>query len=209
MALERIVEFDPAYDHRQPDPKQNFGIHGVQVRFVLKGERGAVQFLLYTSWQLPHVAAEYRAEFMAHPDRVPVLLFEPMPADLGYHSPVPMYEGHEPMGSSITKWVDPPEDNPEDFKKVPQSEPTGTFTPCPYLNALPCYYDGSTLNARPVFEALLMDGDAGVWRNLENYYRQVFEEQAEEVLRLHHNAFSRPDPTASEQELRELWVRVH
>jgi hypothetical protein len=56
--LERITEFAPAFDKRDPDPKKNYGIHGVDLRMVLKGEEGAVQFVLFTGWMLPHVAKE-------------------------------------------------------------------------------------------------------------------------------------------------------
>lgn len=34
--------------------------------------------------------------------------------------------------------------------------------------------DGSTLNAEPVFEILLKEGSAGVWRELREYYDRTF-----------------------------------
>lgn len=43
----RLVEWTPAYD-KQP----KYGIHGMELRFVLKGPEGATQFLLYTNWLL-------------------------------------------------------------------------------------------------------------------------------------------------------------
>ena len=50
------ITIAPAYDKRNIDPKKNYGgIHGCEMRFVLKGECGAVQFVLYTNWQLPHL----------------------------------------------------------------------------------------------------------------------------------------------------------
>ncbi len=174
--LERIIEFEPAYDRRETDPKEDGGIHGVQLRFVLKGPLGAVQFLLMTQWQLPHVQQEFRQRCHSG-EQMPLVLFEPMPADLGYHSPRPMYEDHRPMGSQTYKWVEPPKDSPLGNVKVPEAEDTGTLTPCPYLDGKACYYDGSSLNSRPVFEALLVEGHEGVWRNLERYYRHTFEER--------------------------------
>src|SRR5215467_3220628 len=98
MQLERIVTFEPAYDKRHPDPKKNYGIHGVTLRMVLKGPEGAVQFVLYTNWQLPHVTKEWEDR----PDS-PQTLWKPLPADLGYHSPKPMYEGQRPMGATNVK----------------------------------------------------------------------------------------------------------
>jgi len=39
LLIERIVEFDPAYDERN-NPKGNYGIHGVNLRMILKGSKG-------------------------------------------------------------------------------------------------------------------------------------------------------------------------
>jgi len=140
--VKRIVEFSPAFDKRHPDPKKNYGIHGVELRMILKGKLGAVQFVLYTNWQLPHVTKESRKELS--PDKY--CLFEPLPADLGYHSPKPIYEGQSAQSSS-----------------------------CEYLDGKPCYYDGSGLNAHRVYEILLEKGSDGVWAELESYYKETFE----------------------------------
>lgn len=141
--MEKITQFAPAFDKRNPEPSKNYGIHGVDMRMVLKGEFGAVQFVLYTNWQLPHVQEEFRAKMQ--PDKY--CLFEPLPADLGYHSHKPMYEGQEPL----------------------QKE-------CEYLNGKPCYYDGSGLNAQRIYTTLLEKGSDGVWKELEDYYTKLFGE---------------------------------
>lgn len=167
MSLKRILEFTPAFDRRDPDPSKCYGIHGVQMRFVVKGPLGAVQFLLYTNWQLPHVRQECEKRGCGS-----YCLNKPMAADLGYHSPAPRYEGQEPIGSTKVKWVDGKIG--ERGLKVPESEPTGTFTPCPYLDGKPCYYDGSGLNAERIFDVLTAEGDVGVWRELEAYYHETF-----------------------------------
>lgn len=88
MILEKIVEFSPAYDKRHPEPSKNYGIGGVQIRFVLKGKEGAVQLLLGTSWYLPHVAEWLREKG----SRFEKLYEPPKGWDLGYHSPKPIYE---------------------------------------------------------------------------------------------------------------------
>jgi len=89
----KTVQFSAAYDKRDPDPKKNYGIHGVTIRFVYKGEKGATQFVLYTNWHLPHVTEEHRKDMTPSKH----FLFEPLPADLGYHSPFPQYEGQPQM----------------------------------------------------------------------------------------------------------------
>lgn len=141
---QRIVEFNPAFDRRDPDPSKNYGIHGVTIRFLLKGDNGVVQFVLHTNWHLPHVTKETLAKCKRDPSLFDVLLM-PMPSDLGYHSPVPMYDGQTMMIES-----------------------------CPVLDGKPCYYDGSSLNAEPIYEVLLREGHNGVWQELEKYYNRIF-----------------------------------
>jgi uncharacterized protein (TIGR02996 family) len=82
----RRVEFSPAFDKRNSDATKDYGIHGVDLRMVLVGPRGAVQFLLYTGWMIPPVREELQEQIygMRNP--------YPMPVDLGYHSKVPRYE---------------------------------------------------------------------------------------------------------------------
>ena len=143
---EKIVQFSAAYDKRDPDAKKNYGIHGVTIRFVYKGEKGATQFVLYTNWQLPHVTEEQRKNM----SRDKYFLFEPLPADLGYHSPVPQYDGQE----SLTE-------------------------ECEYLDGKPCYYDGSALQADRVYKRLLAEGEDGVWAELADEYKHRFENEGE------------------------------
>jgi hypothetical protein len=142
----REITFDPAFDKRDPDPKKNYGIHGVTMRAILKGEHGAVQFVLYTNWQLPHVTAEKFQREYEPINGDPHWMERPQPSDLGYHSPVPRYDG--------------------------QAE---TSDCCDYLDGKPCYYDGSSLNAKPVFDRLLAEGSKGLWEALEAYYARIFE----------------------------------
>ena len=142
MTLTREIKFYRAYDKRDADPKKNFGIHGVELAFYLKGPEGIVQFKLYTNWQLPHVQKEMN-ERPPHP-RFPYMFHEPMPLDLGYHSPRPLYEGQTPISRT-----------------------------CELLGGT-CYYDGSTLNAEPVFNILVAEGEEAVWNYLENYYKETF-----------------------------------
>lgn len=84
--MKQEIELMPAFDKRNLNPKKDYGIHGVEMRMILSGELGAVQFVVYTNWQLPHIDAE-----KGH--REDGLFCKPMGADVGYHSPTPQYEG--------------------------------------------------------------------------------------------------------------------
>lgn len=74
--MEKLVTFSPAWDKTDKDPMKNFGIHGVELRMVLKGTLGATQFVLYTGWMIPGLNDH-----------------EPMAADIGYHAPTQQFEG--------------------------------------------------------------------------------------------------------------------
>ena len=142
--MKKIIEFDPDFDRRHQDPNQNYGINGVDIRFVLQGDIGAVQFTLSTNWHLLNVQKELDQRLDAS---FPHLSCHPMPSDLGYHSSIPTYEGETRLRKTKCRFIK--------GKKA-------------------CYYDGSTLNAGPVYEVLLREGEKGVWRKLENYYEHIF-----------------------------------
>ena len=87
--LTRLVEWTPAFDKRNANPKKNYGIHGMNLRFVLKGPEAATQFLIYTNWLLKHNQDETDAPTQF--STLTHLLCHPLPADLGYHSLRPVY----------------------------------------------------------------------------------------------------------------------
>ena len=139
--LEHIVEITEAYDKRNPDPAKNYGVHGVNLKFLVKGPKGVIQFLIYTNWMLPHNMEELKAKCDGH-----YCYLEPMPADIGYHSYVPMHEGEAPISKS-----------------------------CEYLEGKPCYYDGSSLNAEPIFDIMVSRGGDAMWAELERWYHDTFD----------------------------------
>lgn len=47
---------------------------------------------------------------------------------------------------------------------------------CEVLGGAECWYDGSGLASRDVFDRLLHEGDAGMWQELESYYVRQFGE---------------------------------
>jgi len=133
-SFKREVKFLPAFDRRHKDPKKNYGIHGVELCFYLTGDKGVVQFILYTNWNLPHIDTQ----------DWPEIIKKPMPADLGCHSPKPMYE--------------------DQF----------STDDCRLLPGKTCYYDGSTLSADKAYKVLISGGSEGLWKFLEDYYKDVF-----------------------------------
>lgn len=85
MPKTRDVQFTPAFDKRHADPEKNYGIGAVEIRFILKGVEGAVQFVCYTNWYTQGVVAEKGLNLITSSDS----LFKPHGFDLGYHSPTP------------------------------------------------------------------------------------------------------------------------
>ncbi len=88
--FEKIVNVEPAYDKRSSDPKKNYGIGSCRITFILKGEKGAVQFMIGTNWYTPSA----REHLLAFPNREKQ---KPDGWDVGYHSPKPMYDEQTPM----------------------------------------------------------------------------------------------------------------
>lgn len=96
MNLVREFVISAAYDKR---PK--YGQHCVDFTFFVKGPEGAVQFRLFTGWYLsliPKPDAPWqelcKTLHLGEND-------SPMPADLGYHSPHPRYEGQTSMSCTL------------------------------------------------------------------------------------------------------------
>lgn len=138
----RWIAFSPSYDCivRQPcvhgsetctpGSMHSHGRHSVDMTWYLQGEIGVVQFKVATGWML---------------DDTPVSAWGlTMAFDLGYHSPVPLYEGQSPMSD------------------------------CHLLPGRECFYDGSGLMADTPWRLLRREGDAAVWKHLEDYYADTF-----------------------------------
>lgn len=74
-----------------------------------------------------------------------------MAADIGYHSPVSLYQRDDGVAGDY------------------MSEE------CPVLGGK-CFYDGSSLMADHYLETLKNEGSEGVWRAMEGYYKTTFAE---------------------------------
>lgn len=93
IKFEKITNVRLPYDRRHTEANKNYGIHGLDIWFILKGPKGAVQYGVTFPQYLPNVDAEYAVRFPDWKDGKKISGF-----DVGYHSPVPMFEGQSPMG---------------------------------------------------------------------------------------------------------------
>jgi hypothetical protein len=84
----------------------------------------------------------------AHNADTYALLSKGWGTDIGYHARVPQYENQTPISGN-----------------------------CQILGGT-CYYDGSTLNAEPIFNRMVAEGHEAVWEEMEEYYLYRFSEQA-------------------------------
>lgn len=192
MTLERIVKLLPAWDKRNSDPSKNYGVHGVELRMVLKGPEGAVQFVLYTNWHLPHVTEGLLASGHSEEARerqrsltIETFGFGPGPRvdfDGLVDRAFKMYGTESTTRQSrfdVTQVRALFQPIPTDLgyhSRVPRYDDHKVIDQaCPYLDGRPCYYDGSGLNAYRIYNVLLEEGSYGVWRALEAYYKQVFD----------------------------------
>jgi hypothetical protein len=148
----RRIEFAPSFDKRDPSPSKNYGIGAVRIWFYLIGPLGAVQWQIGTNWYVPSAQQHLESLPQGLKNDLESGLggnrYQPQAWDLGYHSPKPMYDGHEPQTHD-----------------------------CDLIGGT-CYYDGSGLNAQRLIQPFLDGGSDAVWRELKDFYRSVFESEA-------------------------------
>ena len=158
MDLERLVDFIPGYNYLHETGPKSRGQHGMSIRFVLRGDEGATQFLMYTHWTpLGEVDKDKTYENGYHRSPIHVdrwdkenyglgktmfpLTSPPMGADLGYHWSAPTYESEYMVAAD-----------------------------CDLLPGGQCYYDGSGLRADDLLKVFIDEGDKAVWEELEEEY---------------------------------------
>lgn len=87
----REIWFLPAFDERNPEPKKNYGWHGMDILFVLKkGKTKAVTFRVFSNWH-------WKDEFYENIFQIKSLV-KPMGASIDYHDIKPHYKGQEKYG---------------------------------------------------------------------------------------------------------------
>lgn len=142
--LIKQINFNPAFDKRSSIPSKNYGIHGVDMIWSLgHPKQGYITWTVFTNWYLPEVQKELEVQPIN--PRFPHLFFLPQPADLGYHSLVPQFEGQKPVKN------------------------------CKLLDNQDCYCDGSGLVAQEVFNLLVKEGQESVWKFILEQWKYRFE----------------------------------
>ncbi len=99
--FERMIFFEPGWDKRDPNPSKNYGIGSASIKFLVRGNKGAIQFYLSAGWY-PHLIKMGRLEAYKMGANSS---FAPMPLDIGYHAYEPQYEGQE-MSSDNCPYLD-------------------------------------------------------------------------------------------------------
>lgn len=164
--LERRTYFRPAWHKVNEDPAKDYGVHGMEIWFVLIGPKGAVHFGLSTGMMLTETIEWWRATGRGNSTSH---LF-PMGIDVGYHSPVPMHDFQKESGPVWPTKIRKTGDGMLDvvFDKVGDAPPN-----CEYIG-VPCYSDGSALRADDWKSIFLAEGDDIIWEMLEEDYNVRF-----------------------------------
>ena len=147
--MERRISFRVGYNHA--DMGCGHGKHGMEMRFTLIGPDGAtVWAVCMTNWYPGNYTDFIELNATEPISAIPIgnsKLGDAMAWDLGYHSPVPTYEGQD--------------------EYLPRQN-------CHLLPDGYCYYDGSGLNAMPVLKAFIEHGPMAVWAALARYYGELW-----------------------------------
>lgn len=148
--LERHIEFFPAFDKRNPDPKKDYGIGAARLLIYVKGIHGAYQFQMSTPWHLPGALTKNKGYLdqgkfpTVHTTFEGDVVCEEYERSCiwgaDYHSYIPRYEGQTAISG------------------------------CKILEGKPCYMDGSSLYGTNVFGKLVAGGSEAVFEELEKLY---------------------------------------
>ena len=132
----RIVAFRPAYDKRA----EGYGIHNMEIVFVLIGPMGAVDFVIHkTEWFVASAREHLRKLPMVEELDAPSRSSHPWRCSINYHS------------------------------KVAPSEGQSSIANCQWLDGKECFCGGTHL-ADGLMERFVAEGEEVVWKELEEWY---------------------------------------
>lgn len=155
--------FFPAYDRTHPNPKQNYGVGCLELRFTVEGKTGMTELQILTQWYLPHVMNRRLQSlkddvWLGKQDFLLKNFLEPNPIDLCYFS-------LERRSEDDSFWE------------------RGVHY---FRDGAACYYgykylDNNNFVAKEIaFRLLVEHGDEALWKYLEEYYEEVFGKEDEE-----------------------------
>lgn len=171
--FERQVYFRPAWHKVNDDTKKDYGVHGMEIRFVLIGPLGAIHFINYTGMMLEETYDWWKATGR---NLTPHKMH--MGVDVGYHSPTPQFDGQEVMWpkkriEKVEGLVYDKEKPMEYFDNITW-EKIGDEPPiCEYIG-VPCYTDGSAIRGDDWHNIWLKEGDDKIWEMMEEAYKDNF-----------------------------------
>lgn len=156
--MERKIFFFPAWDRTDPDPKKDYGVNDLELRFVVLGDGKAVEFQLHTGWYQPHIMDRRYQEikqgiYLGNKDYLVRRYINPFPADVCCFSINDLGEDSTYFEGGLDYLFD----------------------------HVPCYYsykydeENSGMYSPDHALGLLVEkGDETLWQYLENYYRECF-----------------------------------
>lgn len=97
--FERITRVRLPFDRRAPEPARNYGVHELDIWFILKGLKGAVQYGFTVHAHLPHVEREFAAKQYDSRGSRSFGAFSGF--DVGYHAPSPQYDDQPSMPCEV------------------------------------------------------------------------------------------------------------
>ena len=159
--MEHKIIFRPADDKTDPDPYKNYGVHDIDMKFLVFGDKGIVEFELSTNWYLPHVMERRlqsmkRNVFLAKKDFLLMTWISPKPLDICYWSLERLSEDDTFFDKGLDYVFD--------------------HKPCFYGYRYEREEDG-LWTTDYVYNQFLLRGDIAIWEYLENYYRETFGEE--------------------------------
>lgn len=140
--FKKDVVFKAGFDKRHEKP--NYGINGGTFLFVLSGPLGSVDFSFMTPF-FPQETESWLIECAAGNPSKLVKSYTSNAGTIGYHSPKPHYEDHEPSSGD-----------------------------CSYIEGKKCYFQESYLLAEEVLAGFMTGGTKWLWDWLEKEYARTF-----------------------------------
>lgn len=148
MKLIKKMEIEPAWDKRNPDPSKNYGINCAMLKMSITGDKGALEFQMFTGFHLPHNEKELLERCKIKSSLIK-LYFTPNARHLVFHY-------REPGAGHMSESIDS----------------------CSFLGGAPCYGDYSDEYAEILTKTLIEEGSEKVWKIMETIYEVGFEEKA-------------------------------